>query len=95
MAQQLSFKYIIEECESEDPKEAGSDDEEANLDENEINKRCVLRKRNGGSSRSLNRSSMVYDSIVKDADVPRQAMGEMQQPRPFTHASVMCLALPM
>ncbi|KAH3748749.1 hypothetical protein DPMN_183199 [Dreissena polymorpha] len=39
MAEQLSFKYVVEECLSEDPKEAGSDDEEANLDGDEINKR--------------------------------------------------------
>ncbi|KAH3833980.1 hypothetical protein DPMN_107298 [Dreissena polymorpha] len=39
MAEQLSFKYVVEECLSEDPKEAGSDDEEANLDGDEMNKR--------------------------------------------------------
>ncbi|KAH3777752.1 hypothetical protein DPMN_179200 [Dreissena polymorpha] len=42
MAEQLSLKYVVEECESEDPKEAGSDEEEANLDEDEINKKVVL-----------------------------------------------------
>ncbi|KAH3712074.1 hypothetical protein DPMN_071752, partial [Dreissena polymorpha] len=32
---------------------------------------------------------------VKDAGAPRQAIGEMQQPRPFTQTYVMCLALLM
>ncbi|KAH3822959.1 hypothetical protein DPMN_124753 [Dreissena polymorpha] len=67
MAEKLSFKYVIEECESEDQKEAGSDDEEANLDEDEINKKFVFTAKaeqtyfaiRGGKAKRVDAASVV------------------------------------